>query len=392
MTTQSLQKRDTGSYLSQLLGQMEWIASCQPHVFDELCGKERAVVLYGAGGTGRKLARLMKDEYRNRLFITDQREDLWGRNIDGIPVLSPVEATKEHGAHAVFVITVFNREPECAYLPIVTALKKMGASQCVPWPLVAWKYADRMLPRYFLGSASDILPFKKDIIRVFSALTEQRSQVIFLELLEASLTAPFERLSEWEDGPQYFIPEILQRLPQQVSIVDCGAYDGDSLRDAMTYVGAERIREYHAFEPDVENFRRLKSFVADLPQDLRECVTCYHAAVGRKPGFVSLALEGTESSFVSQNAAAGIPCMTLDTVLMGMQCDYIKMDIEGYEKEALLGAASYLRDRETILAISAYHRPDDFFAIPLCIQELCGGYGFFRKHYANLFDTVYYHF
>lgn len=76
----------------------------------------------------------------------------------------------------------------------------------------------------------------------------------------------------------------------------------------------------------------------------------------------------------------------------GYACDYIKMDIEGYEKEALLGAASYLRDRETILAISAYHRPDDFFAIPLCIQELCGGYGFFRKHYANLFDTVYYHF
>ena len=75
------------------------------------------------------------------------------------------------------------------------------------------------------------------------------------------------------------------------------------------------------------------------------------------------------------------------------------MDIEGYEKEALRGASTVLererereRERESILAISAYHRPDDFFAIPLCIENLRSGYGFFRKHYANLFDTVYYHF
>lgn len=104
MTTQNSQKRDAGSYLSQLLGQMERIASCQPHVFDDLCGKERAVVLYGAGGTGRKLARLMRDEYRNRLFFTDRREDLWGRNIDGIPVLSPAEAIKEHGAYCHYSV------------------------------------------------------------------------------------------------------------------------------------------------------------------------------------------------------------------------------------------------------------------------------------------------
>ena len=384
-------KNATNKGLETILSGLEATTLAQPCLFDRLCGGQEPVILYGAGHTGRELAQRMRADYGDRLLFTDQRQDLWGGCLDGIAVLSPAQAAQQYGRDGVFVITVFNREPDCAYAAIAEELGRLGVARCVPWALPAWKYADALLPRYFLGSAKDILPFREEIRRVFAALADERSRAVFLELLEASLTAPFDKLSAWETGPQYFIPEVLQRLPERVCMVDCGAYDGDTLRDALTCLGAERIGEYHAFEPDRENFARLQAFVAGLPVDVRARVACYQAAVGEKEGFVSMAAEG-EAAHVSEDAAGGIPCMTLDSVLAGRHCDFLKMDIEGYEKEALRGASTVLAKRESILAISAYHRPDDFFAIPLCIENLRSGYGFFRKHYANLFDTVYYHF
>lgn len=70
------------------------------------------------------------------------------------------------------------------------------------------------------------------------------------------------------------------------------------------------------------------------------------------------------------------------------------MDVEGYEKDALLGAVHTLSDKnvKTTLAISVYHRQDDFYSIPLLIKKMTGKYGIFRKHMANLFETVYYNF
>lgn len=389
-------KNATDKSLETILSGLEAAALSQPCLFDRIRGEHAPVILYGAGHTGRELALRMREDYGDRLFFADRRPDLWGGQVGGLPVLSPAEAARRHGRDGVFVITVFNREPDCAYAAIVGELGRLGAARCVPWALAAWKYADALLPRYFLGSAKDILPFREEIRRVFAALADARSRAVFLELLEASLTAPFDRLSAWETGPQYFIPEVLQRLPERCRMVDCGAYDGDTLRDALACLGAERIGEYHAFEPDRENFARLQAFVAGLPVDVRARISCYQAAVGEKEGFVAMNSEGTEASFVATGVAGDIPCMTLDSVLAGRHCDFLKMDIEGSEKDALRGASAVLakreRERESILAISVYHRPDDFFAIPLCIKALRGGHGLFRKHCANLFDTVYYHF
>jgi hypothetical protein len=62
--------------------------------------------------------------------------------------------------------------------------------------------------------------------------------------------------------------------------------------------------------------------------------------------------------------------------------DFIKMDIEGSELSALQGAESALRRWRPKLAISLYHRPEDFFSIPLWLDSLGAGYEFFLDHYS----------
>jgi len=47
--------------------------------------------------------------------------------------------------------------------------------------------------------------------------------------------------------------------------------------------------------------------------------------------------------------------------------DFIKMDIEGAEREALAGAAGTLRRFKPTLALDSYHRPDDPVVLPRVI-------------------------
>jgi len=50
--------------------------------------------------------------------------------------------------------------------------------------------------------------------------------------------------------------------------------------------------------------------------------------------------------------------------------DFIKMDIEGSEEKALLGAKETLKKFKPKLAISVYHKFNDFYQLPLLIKKI----------------------
>jgi len=80
-----------------------------------------------------------------------------------------------------------------------------------------------------------------------------------------------------------------------------------------------------------------------------------------------------------------VPTTTIDEMAVRNnvpRLDFIKMDIEGSELSALQGAETSIRRWQPKLAISLYHRPEDFFSIPLWIDSLGVGYRFFLDHYS----------
>ena len=84
-------------------------------------------------------------------------------------------------------------------------------------------------------------------------------------------------------------------------------------------------------------------------------------------------------------AVADMPTTTIDEIVLHdniPRIDFIKMDIEGSELSALRGAESTIRRCQPKLAISLYHRPEDFFSIPSWIDSLDLGYRFFLEHYS----------
>lgn len=70
---------------------------------------------------------------------------------------------------------------------------------------------------------------------------------------------------------------------------------------------------------------------------------------------------------------------------------YFKLDVEGSEKEALLGAEKTLKRDKPKLAISLYHKPEDWFELPDLILKFVPEYKMWIRHYAVMYtETVLY--
>ena len=71
-----------------------------------------------------------------------------------------------------------------------------------------------------------------------------------------------------------------------------------------------------------------------------------------------------------------LPLTTIDHIVSELllpSVDFIKMDIEGAEKNALRGGQATLAKFSPVMALSAEHLPDDMTSIPALVSELVPG-------------------
>ena len=98
-----------------------------------------------------------------------------------------------------------------------------------------------------------------------------------------------------------------------------------------------------------------------------------------------------EATGVSDYGNTEIVTCRLDDVLQDKQVTFLKMDIEGAEKEALIGAERIIRIHKPKLAISVYHKKEDIWEIPKLLLEMNPHYRFYLRHYSLRYaETVLY--
>jgi hypothetical protein len=107
-----------------------------------------------------------------------------------------------------------------------------------------------------------------------------------------------------------------------------------------------------------------------------------------------LSTHGVDSRLLATEEPGGedVDVISLDQYFEGRRMpSLIKMDVEGAEADALLGASGLLESARPTLAISAYHFPTDLWTIPMLINRLMPGSQLFLRHYTReVDDTVCY--
>jgi FkbM family methyltransferase len=179
----------------------------------------------------------------------------------------------------------------------------------------------------------------------------------------------------------YFPDDLV--LPREDEVfVDCGAFDGDSVRAFIARRGGV-FKTALALEPDPQNFLALARYVEGLEPALRERVVPRPLAAASHNGVLSFDLHGDMSSTASSEGTVTLDCARLDDILAEHPPTYVKMDIEGAELDALEGARGVIATHRPVLAICAYHKQNDLWRIPGKIRTLYAGYQLFLRLYAE---------
>src|SRR3954453_6466881 len=75
--------------------------------FDELAGPfGKSLVLFGAGGIGRKTLAGLRKLGIEPLAFADNNEKLYAQPMNGVRVMSPKDAASRYGDKATFVVTI----------------------------------------------------------------------------------------------------------------------------------------------------------------------------------------------------------------------------------------------------------------------------------------------
>jgi FkbM family methyltransferase len=334
------------------------------------------LVLFGAGNLGREvLARLRRAGIEPVAFADDTASKK-NSVIDGLPVISPEKAVARFGRNTRFAVTILNSR--LAFVEARRQLATRTGCEILSFLALARMYPDQLLPYLQYAQPARILENTPQIRRLFGALADQESRRQFLSHLQFRLAADYECLPARSE-PAYFPPDLIGSFPKNITFVDCGAFDGDTIRNFLAHQGDD-FATILAFEPDIQNHARLDAFVRSLSPELSSRIWIYRGAVGDHRGSIAFNQTGDMSAAISPDAAEKADLFKLDDLVPKSAAPvYLKLDVEGFEMEALQGAKALLSSGRATLAVSIYHRPEDLWEIPLHLHDFGLGYRLYLR-------------
>lgn len=268
--------------------------------------------------------------------------------------------------------------PLGAALAVNSSRKMAGASKDCPWDRLIAAETDRARLRdIWSGALNEAVTEESDArLGLVKVRTPQRSFWVKRDghdlpgrELIAYLLADHQWLGDTDPG------ENVQ--PGNV-VIDCGAHVGVFTHFALKR-GASKVV---AIEPDPANLECLRrNYAAEIAAGRVVLVPkgAWNEETTLK--LYSGDLNSGSNSVIQQHAGAKsyieIPVTTIDGVVASLglaRVDFIKMDIEGAEREALAGARNTLAQFKPRLMLDAYHLPDDMTVLPRVIAQARGDY------------------
>lgn len=334
------------------------------------------LVLYGAGNLGQSVVTRLRRAGVEPAAFADDTPAKQGTTIEGLRVMPVREVVKRFGRQTVFAVTIFN--PQTSFLAIARRVREATDSRIVSFMSLAWRYPEHFLPHYQFELPQHILAKAPDIRRGFDVFADDESRRQFVAHLRFRLWLDFEALPASGKG-DYFPSDVIGPLPGDTRFVDCGAYDGDTVRRFLKHQRGE-FGSIYAFEPDPINVERLRDYVATLDHATQSKVHIFHAGAGGRRQRLPFNATGNMGATFDGSGDFEVDVLPVhDVVPINGSLTYLKLDVEGAERDALEGAEKLIRGARPVLAISVYHRPDDLWKLPLCIHELGLGYRLFLR-------------
>lgn len=333
-----------------------------------LAAADRPVVMYGMGNGADKIIAVCE---RYGIEISDFFASdgfVRGHSFHGKTVISYSAMKEKYEGQNPIVLLSF-----ASSLPDVMALFKKVGEECELYAPDVPVFGDTLFTIEFFEDN------RERFEGVYKMLADEESKRIYKNVISYKLTGDIKYLWESESDKSDVYTDILD-CNNIRKYLDLGAYNGDTVREMLQY--NPDLESVVALEPDARNFRKLSEYANGTEIDIK-CINAgawcenttllFDASGNRNAGIVS---KGNIASKIKE-----VSVVSVDSILSGESVDYIKYDVEGSEREALLGSAQTIKAYTPKLLVSLYHRSEDLFALPELVKELCPDYKLYLRRF-----------
>ncbi|MBQ2805721.1 MAG: FkbM family methyltransferase [Clostridia bacterium] len=348
--------------------------SAYPDLWEYLKNTDKHVVMYGMGNGADKILAVadakgitVEDFFASDGFVR-------GHSFHGKRVLSYSEAKQKYGADNMIVLLSF-----ASSLPDVMETILRVADECELYAPDVPVFGDNLFDSAFY------LEHKQHFDAARALLADEESVRMFDLIIAYKLTGDLKYLLDAENDPDESFTQILPSHTFRTA-VDLGAYNGDSVRALAPY--APNLQTVYALEPDARNYRKLCAYAEE---ETRFTVHPLPWAAWSEDTTLYFDASGNRNAGAAQNTSgvllprAGkikeVEARSVDGILQGAHCDFIKFDVEGSEQKALHGCLQTIKAHAPALLVSCYHRSEDLYLLPQLLHDMHPDYRLYLRRF-----------
>lgn len=249
--------------------------------------------------------------------------------------------------------------------------------------LAFYKYSNLELsdPPFIVDFKKDFLANKEKYRQTFDFLEDKKSKEVFEKLINFKISFDFDFMYGFTNNheEQYFEKEIIPHI-KDITFVDGGAYVGDTLPYIMKKF--PDFKKIYCIEPNTLHLN-----IARRDFDTIENIEFINCGLGNKEVYK---IEKDQFQNNCEHDYHALNINTLDNLIED-KVDFIKLDIEGAEVDAIEGAKKLILQHTPILAICIYHKAEDWYKVPQKVLEINNNYKLYLRHYMEgIYETVMY--
>lgn len=336
--------------------------------WEYLKSTNKPLVLYGTGNG----ADLVLDEFNrfgiNIDMVVASDGFVRKRTFRGSEVKSISQAKAELGDF-IIVLGFASSIPQ-----VIESIKELAKNHEVIMPVVP-VFGKTLFNREYLEANSE------NLTKVREFLFDAKSKEVFDNMVRFQFTGRLPYLFESESTRKDALTEIL-KLTDKEDMLDLGAYRGDTIEELVSLTGG--YSSVLALEPDKKSFEKLRLYLAD-----KENAEALPYAVWSEEKELVFSGGGGRQSALTDAGKYTVEAVSIDSITKDRKITYVKMDVEGVEKEALEGAEKLLKVQKPKLSIACYHRTEDLCTLIPLIHSINPDYKIHLRHhpYFPFWDT-----
>ena len=327
----------------------------------------KPIVLYGMGNGADKI--LDWCEVHNvkvqGVFASD--EFVRGQQFRGFTV-ERYDAIKARLGKDLLVVIAFASESE----PVLARFRELTAEQEVVAPHLSLFGEEETV------SLAWLVKHETELQQVYTQLADDTSRKVFADTVNYKLSGKISYLFDCATQRTDDLKNIFTWSNTE-TYLDLGAYNGDTIQEfgVLTDYKWQKIL---AVEPDRRNCRKLRALAESL-QDRGLAIEVFESGIWNEIGALSFSDSGGRQSTFLGVQKKTVPVTTIDALVGNSTVNYIKMDVEGAEVQAITGGKHAISREKPKMFIAAYHYDVDLFRLPLLLWQLVPDYKIYlRKH------------